>query len=99
MDHTNCHVERIEKPFEGEIPEGIARTELLVSGMGCQNCAARVHNALIQLEGVFRADVDLPRGIARVFYDQNIVDADELVRAVMQMGILSNHRYMARVAA
>lgn len=99
MDHTNCHVDMIEKPFEGDIPEGIAQTQLLVSGMGCQNCAARIHNALIQLEGVFQADIDLPTGMARVFFDKNIVDMDALVQAVFQMGILSNHNYLARVAA
>lgn len=97
MQHDNCHVEMIEKPFEGQIPEGVSQAQLLVTGMGCPNCAARVHNALLQLDGVFKADVLLESGMARVLFDRDRIEPSALMLAVESMGQQSNHNYQARL--
>jgi Cd2+/Zn2+-exporting ATPase/Cu+-exporting ATPase len=97
MDHTNCHVDMIDKPFEGEVPEGATQAQLAVSGMGCPNCAARVHNALLQLEGVLKAEVLLESGTALVLYNSQKVEPHALMQAVELMGIQSNHNYQAQL--
>lgn len=99
MDHTNCHVDLLEKLFDGEIPDGLSQTQLLVTGMGCPNCAARVHNALIQMDGVLKADVRLESGMTRVLYDSERVKSAGLLLAIEMMGKQTHHNYQAQVIA
>jgi copper chaperone CopZ len=97
MHQANCHVEMIEKPFGGDPPEGISRARMQVSGMGCPNCAARVHNSLLQLDGVFGVDVAFESGLARVIYDGEQIAPKRLMQAVEIVGRQSNHDYQAEL--
>jgi len=96
MEHSaNCHVDEIGKPVDQEAMQNAAVVWLAVSGMGCTNCARRVSNALLGLDGVLRADVELERNVAKVTFDPKKVKPEELPEVVAEAGKSSNHNYFA----
>src|SRR5436190_19463034 len=59
--------------------------DLLVGGMTCASCVARVEKKLNRLEGV-EASVNLATASARVRFDPGLVDEHALVEAVERTG-------------
>ena len=70
-----------KKKLEGRV---IGRKTMKITGMNCAHCAMDVTNTLNQIEGV-RAEVNLSKGIAKIFYDREVGD-DILKRAVEKAG-------------
>ncbi len=97
MTDHNCHVELVEKPVDEAALETAQAAYLAVSGMGCPNCAARVHNSLVQLDGVLLAEVQLEMQVAAVAYQPEKVKPEDLVAAVAQAGNDGRHHYAAEV--
>ncbi len=94
----NCYVEPIYKT--GVDAEGLRNADsalLAVRGMGCPNCATRVRNSLLSLEGVYRVDVHLHLALAEVRYDGRKIPAQNLVEAVSRAGDDSRHEYRAQL--
>ncbi len=93
----NCHVEPIQKTttVEERLKTNIAF--LTVWGMGCPNCAARVRNGLISLNGVINANVDHIAGVARVIYNPDLATVEMLTLAVASAGNDGRHEYGARL--
>jgi copper chaperone CopZ len=60
------------------------RHHLEVSGMSCDNCVSHVEEALLGVEGVSQAKVDLESGHADV--EGESIDANQLVEAVSRAG-------------
>jgi len=96
-EHGNCHVEPLEKLVPAQALETAAQVFLLVWGMGCPNCAMRVRNSLLQLDGVLAVDISLERGLARVRYDASQVGPDLFPDAVAKAGDGQRHRYAAQI--
>ncbi|MCL6612416.1 MAG: heavy metal translocating P-type ATPase [Peptococcaceae bacterium] len=71
----------------------VEEVELVVSGMTCAACSARVEKKLNSLPGVQRASVNLATGRAGVTFVPGVTSAGELRRAVEALG------YRARRAA
>lgn len=94
----HCHVDIVERTPSPEELTGICEAELLVSGMGCANCALRVRNALILRQGVVEAQVDHVTGQAVVHYNPGMIGLGDLIDAVSTAGIGNHHRYAARAA-
>lgn len=98
-EHENCHVEPIfKKPTSHEMGQ-VKHARLLVQGMGCVNCAARVRNSLISQEGVLDAQVDHFTGNANVTFNPTLIGPTELEHAVAQAGGDGHHEYRGRVIA
>ena len=79
-------------------PRALARaivTILVVEGMGCSGCVARVRGALLQPAGVLAVEVELKRGLATV-YSRGPVDSRQLGEAVGRAGEASGQRYRVR---
>ena len=96
----NCYVEPIYKnSVSADQLQQAARATLLVRGMGCENCVARVRNSLLSLDGVYGVDVYLNMALAEVRYDSKKVSADTLVNAVSRAGNDGRHEYRAEVIA
>lgn len=94
---NNCHVDPLEKPPDhAAISEAMA-AYLAVWGMGCPNCAMRVRNSLLNLDGVLLVDIFLEQAMAVVSYDPKRVNSDELVRAVAGASNDGRHHYRAEV--
>ena len=67
--NDDCHVDQIQKTVTAEERETVVRALLAVWGMGCPNCAMRVRNSLVMLEGVIDAYVDHTVGVAQVMFN------------------------------
>lgn len=91
--NKHCHVDIVQKSATLEELVNANKVVLTIQGMGCPNCAARVHNSLIVLKGVINADVDHPKAVAEVEYNPEIVLIPALVDAVAQAGNDGRHRY------
>jgi copper chaperone CopZ len=94
----NCYVEPLYKnmPSTAQM-QNAKQVTLFVSGMGCPNCATRVHNKLISLDGVFGVDVYLHMALAVVIYDTSVLSPDQLTGAVAQAGNDGRHDYRAQL--
>ena len=95
--HENCHVDPLEKPLDRQAIESAVAAYLLVGGMGCQNCAMRVRNGLLGLEGVIAAEVELGQGLAAAAYDPERVTTEDLIQAVSNAGNDGRHNYFAQL--
>jgi len=93
----NCHVEPIQKSALDHVIRSADRVLLSISGMGCPNCATRVRNGLLSLDGVHDAEVMLNMRMAEVYFDQKKVSAETLIRAVAGAGNDGRHNYQAQV--
>lgn len=96
MQHaTECHVDPIAARATDTERHTAHLQYLAVAGMGCPNCANRVRNALLQTTGVVDVEVDLPAGLASVWYREGEVELSDLVGAVGRAGLATHHRYLA----
>lgn len=96
MDH-NCRVEPIHKPTPAQQIRPASRALLSIVGMGCANCATRVRNSLISMEGVYGVDVHLNLALAEVLYDRTRVSTEALKDAVHRAGDDGRHEYHAEM--
>ncbi len=90
---ANCRVQPVQKISTPEERQGIATVCLDVWGMGCPNCANRVRNRLVVLNGVVSAVVDHSSGLAVVNYNPALVSMQSLLDAVSQGD--GPHKYTA----
>ncbi len=87
-----CHVTFFNKEVVLEKDEQARVITLLVTGMGCMNCANRVHNSLIDHPGVVTAEVSHVTGNAEVTYIPAKVDVSHLIGMVAEASD-SRHTY------
>ncbi|PSQ88565.1 MAG: heavy metal translocating P-type ATPase, partial [Bacteroidetes bacterium QS_4_64_154] len=71
---------------EESAPDGRARVSLSIEGMSCASCADNVEEALTQISGVTRADVNLATDRADVAVDSDGPPVHDLIRAVEDRG-------------
>lgn len=95
----NCNVEPIHKVATETQIQGANRAVLSVGGMGCENCATRVRNGLLSLDGVYAAEVRLSTAVAEVLYDRRKVSPEALKEAVHRAGNDGHHEYRAMMIA
>lgn len=94
-----CNVPRLE-PDEAPGDESLrGGLRLAISGMGCVNCANRIHNALITMDGVGQAHIDHRTGQGAVFYNPDRLSADKILARIAFAGGTSGHRYRAEVTS
>jgi cation-transporting ATPase V len=70
----------------GPAGAGLERSELVVDGMHCASCAARIERTLTRQPGVQEAHVNFATAHASVVYDPELADADRLEAAVAKLG-------------
>jgi copper chaperone CopZ len=91
----NCYVEPIHKTALDHVIQNADRILLSISGMGRQNCAARVRNSLVSLDGVHDAEGLLNMRMAEIYFDEKKVSATALIQAVTGAGNDGHHHYQA----
>jgi Cu+-exporting ATPase len=91
----DCHVDAISRNVDltSIDIEGVKVAYLSVEGMGCANCATRVRNGVLRLNGFLAASVSLEEESAVVAYDPREVTLQQLLRAVNKSGTGGKHRY------
>lgn len=57
-----------------------------VSGMKCENCKAKVENALIAVEGISQAKASVESGNVVIEYDESKVTSEQIKDAVEGSG-------------
>ena len=62
------------------------RAEILISGMHCASCAAKIEKSLMSLKGVKSAAVNFASEKAAVEFDEKAVREDELLGAIEKLG-------------
>jgi copper chaperone CopZ len=97
--NSNCHVELYQKPFNELDVSEISKSTLAVRGMGCHNCAIRVRNAILRLDGVQWVDIDLETGKAIVAYNAAVISPQQFIPAVAAAGNDGHHNYQAQHVA
>lgn len=96
----NCYVEPIYKNMAStDQLQKADKATLIVWGMGCENCATRVRNSLLSLDGVYGVDVYLNMAVAEVSYDREKTSPRELVVAISRAGNDGRHQYRAELIA
>lgn len=95
----NCYVEPVNKTTPADRLHKADLALLAIKGMGCQNCATRVRNSLLSLEGVYDVDIYLNMAMAEVTFDSQQVSSRMLVEAVSQAGNDGRHNYLAQLVA
>ncbi|MCC7210142.1 MAG: heavy-metal-associated domain-containing protein [Anaerolineae bacterium] len=95
----DCHVEPVQKTCTGKEAEQQSVVWLVVYGLRCPNCAARVRNSLLSVYGVVAAYVDHMAGTAKVTFNPELTTAQALVDAVAGAGNDGRHRYTAYYVA
>lgn len=88
-----CHVTRFNKEVVLEETDQAQAITLHVTGMGCVNCANRVHNRLIDHPGVVVAEVSHITSKAEVTYIPTEVSVPQLLGMVAGAG---DHRHTYR---
>ena len=57
-----------------------------IGGMTCASCVGRIEKALLKLDGVADARVNLATEVASVTYAPNLIQLDDLTGAVIKAG-------------
>ncbi len=63
------------------------KTELRIGGMSCGHCVARVKNALSNVKGVLKAEVNQEAKNAIVEYDSDAASPEMMKKAVAEMDL------------
>jgi copper chaperone CopZ len=95
--NEKCYVEPIYKTTSLDQFKNSDNATLAVWGMGCENCATRVRNSLLALDGVHGVDVFLNMALADIRYDSKKLSSDVLVNAVSSAGNDGRHNYRAEL--
>ncbi|RZN61454.1 MAG: copper-translocating P-type ATPase [Methanonatronarchaeia archaeon] len=66
--------------------DDLREVSLEIGGLSCASCAESVERALVEVDGVDRADVNLMSESASVSFDPDVVDVDDLVEVVEVSG-------------
>ncbi|MFQ6608109.1 MAG: heavy-metal-associated domain-containing protein [Fidelibacterota bacterium] len=57
-----------------------------ISGMRCNDCVDRIQSALLKLDGLDKAVVDLKRGSADVTFNNEVLKLDDIRTAITKIG-------------
>ncbi|HHJ80316.1 MAG TPA: hypothetical protein ENJ65_01635 [Candidatus Tenderia electrophaga] len=68
------------------VPESAQTVKLAVSNMTCSTCGPTVRRALQQVEGVYKANVDLKTHTATVYFNPGKTDVASLTQATTNAG-------------
>jgi copper chaperone CopZ len=96
MDES-CHVEPIIKTASADQIRKADHVLLAVWGMDCENCATRVRNSLLSLDGVYAVQVYPNKALAGISFDHRKVSALMLLEAVSRAGNDGCHIYTAQL--
>lgn len=92
-----CYVEPVQKEVSAADQNAAQMVILAVWGLGCENCANRVRNSLLHLDGVVSADIGIAHGLVLVDYVPSKTSVDEILHAVTAAGHDGRHHYRAEI--
>ncbi len=93
----DCLVEPVQKIGSDEERQKVELALLTVWGMRCSNCAARIRNSLLALNGVVNVCIDHTFGVAGVVFNPELATMKMLIGTVADAGSDGRHEYGARL--
>lgn len=94
---NNHNIERLHTLKIHHLFVNAYEARVSIAGMKCPDCAARVHDILMLLGGVYAVDVSLKDASAVVLYDAQRVCSHLIEEAVSDSGAGGPHRLFAWV--
>ncbi len=88
-----------ELGFEAEAPASGAQVDLVIGGMHCAACSARIERVLGRMPGVASVSVNLASETGRVAFDPEVVSQRAIRAAIAELGFTSEVRSGAAEAA
>lgn len=76
-------MQKVEDLGYGVVKE---KSELMISGMTCAACSARIEKGLNKMEGVLQANVNLALETASVEYNPSVISTKDLIQKVEKLG-------------
>ena len=76
----------MDKIENADMAEVLETRDLIIAGMGCDNCVRKLERALRAKEGVKSATVDGIAGRATVTFDASLTNIPELQQVVAKSG-------------
>ena len=64
----------------------LKRAKIKIDGMSCQHCVKTVTDAVTVLDGVSQVKVNLKKGEAKIKFDKDRLDLEQLKTAVVTAG-------------
>ena len=93
--------DRVEPPqytLSTDVHNIIRVTRLVVWGMYCPGCGARIHSRLVAVKGVLEVYVDHAVGMVEVVFNSNLTTTAALIDAVVRAGDDGRHTFGATVS-
>jgi P-type Cu+ transporter len=82
-----------------ETTESTETCTLDIGGMTCASCVGRIEKALLKLDGVTDARVNLATEVASITYAPTLIQLDELTGAVTKAGYTATPRHQTTTTA
>ena len=64
----------------------LKRAKIKIDGMSCQHCVKTVTDAMVDLDGVSQVKVNLKKGEAKIKFDKDRLDLEQLKTAIVTAG-------------
>jgi len=64
----------------------LKRAKVKIDGMSCQHCVKTVTDAMVDLDGVSQVKVNLKKGEAKIKFEKDRLDLEQLKTAVVTAG-------------
>ncbi|CAG0984441.1 hypothetical protein ANRL4_02079 [Anaerolineae bacterium] len=94
----DCHSDPPKKSPPTDEQACIRITRLVVWGMYCPGCGARIHSYLVAVQGVLEVHVDHTVGMVEVAFNSHLTNISALINAVVRAGGDGQHTFGAAVS-
>ena len=64
----------------------LKRAKIKIDGMSCQHCVKTVTDAMVDLDGVSQVKVNLKKGEAKIKFEKDRLDLEQLKTAIVTAG-------------
>ncbi len=64
----------------------MTKQQFKVTGMHCTSCAMNIEGELEDLRGILKADVNFPKQLTQVEYDETLVTPQQIITTIEKLG-------------
>ena len=64
----------------------MTKQQFKVTGMHCTSCAMNIEGELEDLRGILKADVNFPKQMTQVEYDETLVTPQQIITTIEKLG-------------
>ena len=84
-EHCRCNLKDTDSVENQEV------VEFNVKGMSCASCVSSIENILLSQDGIKKAFVHLIAQRARIEFDHSLIDAQEIHKAIEDLGFKAEY--------